>query len=87
MILIKQGDSGTNYLSEPFLLQNPNNILIPQELFLNLIPLSCLETDLQMLLICRLKLSWSSMCISSNVTDEATSTLSLLIKNCLGLLV
>ena len=49
--------------------------------------LSCLETDLQMLLICRLKLSWSSMCISSNVTDEATSTLSLLIKNCLGLLV
>ena len=45
--------------------------------------LSCLEVDLQML--CRLKLSWSSMCIPSNLTDETTSTMSFPIKNCLGL--
>ena len=49
--------------------------------------LSCLEEDLQMLLIYRLKLSWSSMCTPSNLTDDATSTRSLPIKNCLGLLV
>ena len=46
-----------------------------------------MEADLQMLLICRLKLSWSSIGIPSNLTDEATSTMSFPIKNCLGLLV
>ena len=49
--------------------------------------LSCLEADLQMLLICRLKLSWSSMCIPSNLTDEATSTTSFPSKNCVGVVV
>ena len=49
--------------------------------------LSCLEADLQMLLICELKLSWSPMCIRSNLTNEATSTTLLPIKNYLGLLV
>ena len=41
---------------------------------------SDLEADLQMLLICRLKLSWPSMFILSNLTDEATSTTSFPIK-------
>ena len=49
--------------------------------------LSCLEPDLQILLICSLKLSSWSMCIPSNLTDEATSTTLFPIQNCLSLLV
>ena len=49
--------------------------------------LSCLEAYLHMLLICRLQLTWSSMCIPSYLTDEAISATWFPIKNCLGLLV
>ena len=59
----------------------------PKKLFNLKEALSYLEADLQMLLIWKLKLSWPSMCIHSNLTDEATSTTSFPIKNCLGLLV
>ena len=49
--------------------------------------LSCLKADLQILLICRFKLSWSSLSIPSNLMGEVTSATSFPIKNCLGLLV
>ena len=49
--------------------------------------LSCLEADLEMLLISRLKLSWSSMCIPSNLINQGTSRTWFPIKSCFGLLV
>ena len=77
---IDQNQIRWNYLSKPFFLQNPRNVLISQEHY-------CLEADLEMPLIRRLKLSWSSMCMPSNLTNQGTSRTWFPIKSCFGLLV